>query len=77
MRTSMEDVEYAIRGIQYPKNKNEIVDIAKHNNANDQIVQDLQSLPDKTYNSIADLFEELTGKREGGLIQEERAHYHG
>lgn len=76
MRTDMQDIEYAIRGIDYPKNKNEIIDIAKHNNASDPVIQDLQSLPDKTYNDIGDLFKELTGKS-GGLVQEERAHYHG
>ncbi len=75
MQTGMQDVEYAIRGIDYPKNKNEIINIAKHNNAGDQVLQDLQSIPDKTYNNIADLFEALTGKKEGGLIQDERANY--
>lgn len=75
MQTGMQDIEYAIRGIDYPKNKNEIINIAKHNNAGDQVLKDLQSLPDKTYNNVADLFEALTGKKEGGLIQDERANY--
>lgn len=75
MQTGMQDIEYAIRGIDYPKNKNEIINIAKDNNAGDQVLKDLQSLPDKTYNNVADLFEALTGKKEGGLIQDERANY--
>lgn len=76
MRTGMQDIEYAIRGVDYPKNKNEIIDIAKHNNASDQVVQDLESLPDKIFYDVWALFKELTGKS-GGLVQEERAHYHG
>ncbi len=38
MRTGMQDVEYAIRGIDYPKNKKEIISYAKHNNAKEEVI---------------------------------------
>jgi hypothetical protein len=63
MRASMADVEHAIKGIDFPKSKNEIVSYAQKNNANRDIVADLQELPDRTYNNAADLAQEFKGKR--------------
>ncbi len=66
MRTSMADVEHALKGIDFPKNKNEIVSYAQNHGANQEIVSDLQQLPDKTYNNAADVAKEFSGKRVGG-----------
>ena len=63
MRTSMADVEHALKGIDFPKNKNEIVSYAQQHNANNQIISDLQQLPDRTYNNSADVAQEFSGKR--------------
>ena len=66
MRTSMADVEHALKGIDFPKNKNEIVSYAQQHNANNEIISDLQQLPDRTYNNAADVAQEFSGKRFGG-----------
>lgn len=63
MRTSMADVEHALKGIDFPKNKNEIVSYAQQQNASEEIVSDLQQLPDRTYNNAADVAQEFSGKR--------------
>ncbi len=62
MRASMADVEHALKGINFPKNKNEIVKHAHSNKASNEIVSDLQELPDRTYNNAADLAQEFKGK---------------
>jgi hypothetical protein len=63
MKASMADVEHAIKGIDFPKNKNEVIQYAKNNKASNEIVADLQELPDRTYNNAADLAQEFKGKR--------------
>jgi hypothetical protein len=62
MRASMADVEHALKGIDFPKGKNEIVSYAQSKNASSEIVSDLQELPDRTYNNAADLAQEFKGK---------------
>lgn len=66
MRASLTDVEHALKGINFPKSKNEIVSYAKSNNASNEIVSELQGIPDRTYNNAADLAQEFKGKRVGG-----------
>jgi Protein of unknown function (DUF2795) len=60
--TSITDVEHALKGIHFPKNKGEIVRYAQDNKASSEIVSDLQELPDKTYNNAADVAKEFKGK---------------
>jgi hypothetical protein len=63
MRASMADVEHALKGIDFPKNKNEIVQYAQQNKASSEIVSDLQELTDRTYNNAADVAQEFSGKK--------------
>jgi hypothetical protein len=62
----MADVEHSLKGIDFPKSKNEIVSYAQQHGANNEIVSDLQSLPDRTYNNAADVAHEFSGKRFSG-----------
>ena len=62
MKASMADVEHSLKGIDFPKSKNEIVSYAKSKNASNEIVSGLQELPDRTYNNAADLAQEFKGK---------------
>ncbi len=66
MRASMADVEHSLKGINFPKSKNEIVSYAQQHGASSEIVNDLQQLPDRTYNNAADVAQEFSGKRVGG-----------
>jgi hypothetical protein len=63
MRTSMADVQHSLGGIDFPKNKNEIVKYAQEHGASSEIISDLQQLPDRTYNNAADVAQEFSGKR--------------
>jgi len=62
MKASMADVQHALKGIDFPKNKNEIVSYAQSQNASQDIVADLQELPDRTYTNAADVAQEFSGK---------------
>lgn len=62
MKASMADVEHALKGIDFPKSKSEIVSYAKNNKASKEIVSQLQELPDRTYNNAVDLAQEFKGK---------------
>ncbi|MGI5991073.1 MAG: DUF2795 domain-containing protein [Methanosarcina sp.] len=67
MRTSMADVEHSLKGIDFPKNKSEIVKYAQDHGASQEIVTDLQEeLQDRTYTNAADVAHEFSGKRLGG-----------
>lgn len=59
----MADVEHTLKGIDFPKSKNEIVSYAQQHSASEEIVSDLQQLPDRTYNNAADVAQEFSGKR--------------
>jgi hypothetical protein len=63
MKASMADVEHSLKGIDFPKSKNEIVQYAQNNKASNDIVADLQELPDRTYNNAADVAQEFSGKK--------------
>jgi hypothetical protein len=65
MNASMADVEHALKGIDFPKNKNEVVQYAKNNSASNDIISVLQGLPDKTYNNAAEVAQEFKGKHMG------------
>lgn len=62
MKASMADVEHALKGIDFPKNKNEIIQYAQSKNASQDIIADLQGLSDRTYNNAADVAQEFSGK---------------
>lgn len=62
----MVDVEHALKDIDFPKSKDEIVSYAQQHNANNEIISDLQQLPDRTYNNAVDVAQEFSGKRFGG-----------
>ncbi|AKB77769.1 hypothetical protein MSHOH_1286 [Methanosarcina horonobensis HB-1 = JCM 15518] len=63
MKASMADVEHALKGIDFPKSKNEIIQYAQSKNASQDIINDLQDLSDRTYNNAADVAQEFSGKR--------------
>lgn len=59
----MADVEHALKGIDFPKSKSEIVQYAQNNKASNDVVSELQELPDRTYNNAADVAQEFSGKK--------------
>lgn len=48
-------VQKFLSGMDYPASKQEIIDHAKKNNADQDVISILQQIPDQQYNSAADV----------------------
>lgn|GEM_PF-966442 len=55
MRSNAAAVQEALEGMEYPKNKRDILDYAKKHHASENIISDLQDIPDKKYDSTSDI----------------------
>jgi|GEM_PF-357578 len=51
MRSNASEVEKALWGMDYPKQKQEILDYARQHDASKNIMDDLREIQDKSYNS--------------------------
>ncbi|ADG20222.1 hypothetical protein QF000_001555 [Paraburkholderia atlantica] len=49
------DVQKALKGASYPADKDSLIETAKANGADDDVLQRLQDLPDQQYQSPADV----------------------
>lgn len=58
-----------LRGIDFPADKQDLVQQARTNNADDALIRELQSMPDKQFNSMSDVTNSLgetdVGQRKG------------
>jgi Protein of unknown function (DUF2795) len=61
MHTSPIEVQKALKNMNYPANKEDLVKHAKDRDASDKVVQDIENLPDKEYTSAADVSKEFKG----------------
>ncbi len=57
-----EEIMKYIKGINFPTNKQNIVNTLKSNNAPQQLVSAADRLPDKTYNSPQDFVNDVKSK---------------
>lgn len=48
-----------LSGISYPANKSEIMDVAKKGNATQEEMNMVQKLPDKSYNNMSEVTDEI------------------
>lgn len=55
MRSNATAIQEALLGMEYPRSKKDILDYARSHNASENIVSDLQDLPDRQYESPADI----------------------
>lgn len=62
MKSNVAAVQEALKGIDYPKKKNEVIDYAKDHKASKDVMSDLQNISDRKYNTAADLSKEFSGK---------------
>ncbi len=62
MQTSPIEVQKALKDIDYPVKKKDLIAHAKKHNASNEVMQVLESLPDKEYNNAADVSKEFSGK---------------
>ncbi len=61
MRASPAYVEKALKGIDFPASKKDLVKHAKNNNASDEVMEAINDLPDKEYTNATDVAKEFKG----------------
>lgn len=52
---SAANVTHALKGIDFPASKQDIIKHAQGNNADQTVIQELNNLPDEQYNSMAEV----------------------
>lgn len=60
---SPSNISHYLKGIDFPANKQDLIDHAEDNNAPDEVIQALQKLPEGEYESMADLMQGVGQKR--------------
>jgi hypothetical protein len=53
------EVQKYLSGIDYPCEKQDLIDAARNNGADENVISELEGLPDDTYESPADVSEAL------------------
>jgi len=61
MHTSPIEVQKALKNMNYPASKGDIIKHAKGRDASSEVMQDLENLPEKQYTSAADVSKEFKG----------------
>jgi hypothetical protein len=52
---SAANVTHALRGVDFPCSKQQLIDHAQQQNADDVVLSELRNLPDQNYNNMADV----------------------
>ena len=68
---SPNELNQGLRGIDFPADKQDLVQQARSNNADDALIQELQSMPDKQFNSMSDVTNSL-GQTDVGQQQQRK-----
>jgi hypothetical protein len=63
---SPREVEKALKGIDYPARRQDMLKVAESNNAEEVVRQVIQSLPDRTYNTPIDVTKAIGEMDRGG-----------
>ncbi len=62
MQVSPVEVQKALKDIDYPVHKKELIKHAKKHDASDKVIEVLEELPEKEYSNAADVSKEFQGK---------------
>lgn len=62
MKSNVAAVQEALKGIDYPKEKEEVIEYAKDHKASKDVMSDLENISDRKYQTAADLSKEFSGK---------------
>lgn len=54
-RISAADIEYAVRGVKLPTNRNGLVEQAEGNNANQNVIDAIRNLPEDEFRTAVDI----------------------
>ena len=70
MRSNAAAIQAALEGVDYPRRKEEILDYAKSHNLPEDIMEDLQDISDRVYDSPSDIrYQFREGRRSGAVRQ--------
>jgi hypothetical protein len=61
MHTSPIEVQKALKSMNYPASKEDLIKHAKGRDASHEVMQDIENLPEKEYTSAADVSKEFKG----------------
>ena len=61
MHTSPIEVQKALKNMNYPASKEDLIKHAKGRDASNEVMQDIENLPEKEYKSAADVSKEFKG----------------
>jgi hypothetical protein len=61
MHTSPIEVQKALKSMNYPAKKEDLIKHAKGRDASSEVMQDLENLPEKEYTNAADVSKEFKG----------------
>ena len=61
MGVQVTDVQTALKGASYPAQKEDLVDLAESNDADEDVLAALRDMADDTFDSPADVMEALKG----------------
>lgn len=62
MQTSPIEVQKALKDIDYPAKKKDLIQHAKKHKASKEVMEVLEDLPDHEYSNAADVSKEFSGK---------------
>jgi UDP:flavonoid glycosyltransferase YjiC (YdhE family) len=62
MQTSPIEVQKALKDMDYPANKEKLIEHAKKHKASKEVMEVLEELPDQEYSNAADVSREFSGK---------------
>jgi hypothetical protein len=62
MKSNVIAVQEALKGIDYPKEKKEVIEYAKDHKASKDVMADLEKISDRKYETAAELSKEFSGK---------------
>jgi Protein of unknown function (DUF2795) len=69
MRASASSMQDILRGMQFPMRKQQIIDYARRQNVSNDIIQDIEMIPDEEYKSADSLMRavETASQKVGGV----------
>lgn len=62
MEVSPIEVQKALKDMDYPAKKKDIIQHAKKHNASEEVLNELERIEDKEYNNAADVSKEFKGE---------------
>ncbi len=65
-RTSAADLSHGLKGAHFPMNARQLAEHARQNRAPDEVIETLKHLPNREFDSLADVEHAFSERHEGG-----------